>query len=57
MPDFRNRIICGDCVEVLRQAEEPFADLIFADPPSNIGFACDKCHDRKASDRQADAAG
>ena len=51
MPDFRNRIICGDCVEVLRQAEKSFADLIFADPPFNIGYAYDKYQDRKASDR------
>ncbi len=51
MPDLRNRIICGDCVEVLRPVKEPFADLIFADPPFNIGYAYDKYQDRKASDR------
>ncbi len=51
MPDLRNQIICGDCVEGLRHVQAPFADLIFADPPFNIGYAYDKYHDRKASDR------
>jgi DNA modification methylase len=54
MPDLRNQIICGDCVEILRQVKEPFADLVFADPPFNIGYAYDKYHDRKASDRYVD---
>jgi site-specific DNA-methyltransferase (adenine-specific) len=46
MQEFLNKIICGDCVEVLGGAGEPFADLIFADPPFNIGYKYDKYHDK-----------
>lgn len=36
--DEKNRIYLGDCVEVLRQRVSPASvDLIFADPPYNIG--------------------
>jgi hypothetical protein len=28
MQDFENQIVSGDCIELLRQAEEPFADLV-----------------------------
>jgi DNA modification methylase len=41
-----NRIICGDCIEVLSKIGEPFADLIFADPPFNIGYKYDKYYDK-----------
>jgi len=41
-----NKIICGDCIEVLSKAQEPFADLIFADPPFNIGYKYDKYYDK-----------
>ena len=44
-----NRIICGDCIEVLGKVKEPFADLIFADPPFNIGYKYDKYHDKVKS--------
>jgi len=47
MQNFLNRIICGDCIEVLGKVREPFADLIFADPPFNIGYKYDKYHDKK----------
>ena len=50
MPELLNKIVCGDCIEVLRAAREPFADLIFADPPFNIGYKYDQYHDKKASD-------
>ena len=49
MQELKNQILCGDCVEILRRAKEPFADLIFADPPFNIGYKYDKYHDDKAS--------
>jgi len=42
----RNKIVCRDCIEVLSKVEEPFADLIFADPPFNIGYKYDKYYDR-----------
>lgn len=46
MQKFRNTILCGDCIEILREASEPFADLIFADPPFNIGYQYDQYHDK-----------
>jgi DNA modification methylase len=33
MKDYRNKILCGDCIELLGKAKEPFADLVFSDPP------------------------
>jgi site-specific DNA-methyltransferase (adenine-specific) len=45
MSKFLNKIICGDCIEVLANAK-PFADLIFADPPFNIGYKYDKYYDK-----------
>jgi DNA modification methylase len=47
MQDFFDKIICGDCIEVLRRIGEPFADLIFADPPFNIGYKYDKYNDKQ----------
>jgi site-specific DNA-methyltransferase (adenine-specific) len=46
MRKFQNQIICGDCIELLNAAKEPFADLVFADPPFNIGYQYDKYHDK-----------
>jgi len=46
MQKFLNRIICGDCIEVLSNVRKPFADLIFADPPFNIGYKYDKYNDK-----------
>ena len=45
MQDFENQIVCGDCIVLLKKAEEPFADLVFADPPFNIGFTYDRYKD------------
>jgi len=49
MQKFLNKIICGDCIEVLSKVRQPFADLIFADPPFNIGYKYDKYHDKVKS--------
>jgi len=49
MQKFLNRIICGDCIEVLSKIRKPFADLIFADPPFNIGYKYDKYNDKVKS--------
>ncbi len=49
MSKFLNKIICGDCIEVLGKVDEPFADLIFADPPFNIGYKYDKYYDKVKS--------
>jgi len=45
-----NQIVVGDCVEVLSAEEPEQADLIFADPPFNIGYKYDLYEDRKAYD-------
>lgn len=47
MQEILNKIICGDCIEVLGKVREPFADLIFADPPFNIGYKYDKYNDKQ----------
>jgi DNA modification methylase len=47
MDELLNKIICGDCIEVLGNIRKPFADLIFADPPFNIGYKYDKYKDRQ----------
>ena len=46
MDRFRNKIIAGDCIALLNEAKAPFADLVFADPPFNIGYSYDKYHDK-----------
>jgi len=46
MSKLLNKIICGDCIEVLGKIEEPFVDLIFADPPFNIGYEYDRYNDK-----------
>ena len=43
---FKNKIVCGDCIELLSKVSEPFVDLVFADPPFNIGYKYDKYHDK-----------
>ena len=49
MRKFLNKIVCGDCIELLGEVSEPFADLVFADPPFNIGYKYDKYHDKVKS--------
>lgn len=51
MQEILNKIICGDCIKVLGRVSEPFADLIFADPPFNIGYKYDKYHDEVEGDK------
>ena len=51
MRKFLNKIICGDCIEILSKVRRPFADLIFADPPFNIGYKYDKYHDKLKRDQ------
>jgi site-specific DNA-methyltransferase (adenine-specific) len=51
MDGFENKIICGDCIELLDGVTEPFADLVFADPPFNIGYKYDKYKDKVKSKR------
>ncbi|MFC1676562.1 DNA-methyltransferase [Planctomycetota bacterium] len=44
-----NKIVWGDCIDLLDKVREPFADLVFADPPFNIGYKYDKYHDKVKS--------
>lgn len=46
MTKMLNNIVCGDCIEVLGKVRKPFADIIFADPPFNIGYEYDKYNDK-----------
>ncbi len=43
--EFVNNIICGDCVEIMNTMPEKSVDLIFADPPYNIGLKYDNHKD------------
>ncbi|MDD5458339.1 MAG: DNA methyltransferase [Phycisphaerae bacterium] len=54
MDKYLNKIVCGDCIEILSGIEEPFADLVFADPPFNIGYQYDKYHDKVKSKNYLD---
>ncbi len=44
-----NTVINGNCIDVFK-GMEPFADLVFADPPFNIGYEYDKYHDKIGKD-------
>jgi len=46
MNNLLNKIVCGDCIKLLAKVKQPFADLIFADPPFNIGYKYDKYNDK-----------
>jgi len=39
MDRFLNQIICGDCLEVMRDIPDKSVDLVVTDPPYNIGKA------------------
>src|SRR5688572_18768381 len=40
----------GDCLALMRQLETGSIDLVFADPPFNIGYEYDQYHDRQEDD-------
>ena len=44
-----NRIYQGNCIEKLRQLEAGSVDLIFADPPFNIGYSYDVYDDQRTT--------
>jgi site-specific DNA-methyltransferase (adenine-specific) len=46
----QDRLLRGDCVEVLAALPPECTDLAFADPPFNIGYEYDHYHDRKHKD-------
>ena len=41
-----SKLVVGDCVEAMSRLPAECADLIFADPPFNIGLSFDICKDR-----------
>jgi site-specific DNA-methyltransferase (adenine-specific) len=43
-------VVQGDCLEGLASLEAGSVDLVFADPPFNIGYEYDEYHDRQAED-------
>jgi site-specific DNA-methyltransferase (adenine-specific) len=49
-----NQIIQGDCTSVLPKWPEGLLDLVFADPPFNIGYDYDLYEDRLAGDDYLD---
>jgi site-specific DNA-methyltransferase (adenine-specific) len=44
---FKNAITCGDCVHGLSALRKNSIDLVFADPPFNIGYEYDKYNDKQ----------
>lgn len=50
----RNTIHQLDCIRAMQQLDEGEVDLVFADPPFNIGYKYDVYEDRKASTEYLD---
>jgi DNA modification methylase len=42
-----NQILQGDCIEILNEGKGEWADLVFADPPFNIGYLYHGYNDRQ----------
>ena len=40
------KLVVGDCVHALKSLPDKCADLVFADPPFNIGYSYDICKDK-----------
>lgn len=49
-----DRLHQGDCLELFRQVESGTIDLVFADPPFNIGYDYDVYDDRRDADQYLD---
>jgi DNA modification methylase len=49
-PSILNTIVQGDCVKSLSKLPAECVDLVFADPPFNIGYEYDVYHDKKGRD-------
>ena len=54
MPLEPGKIYQGDCLEQMREIEDGSIDLVFADPPFNIGHKYDKYDDRRDDDVYVD---
>src|SRR5581483_3889324 len=49
MPE-ENIIIRGDCIKTLKEGPKGWVDLVFADPPFNIGYLYDGYNDEQKTD-------
>ena len=49
MPEV-NQIICGDSIDILNKGPEGWIDLVFADPPFNIGYLYDGYNDERKTE-------
>jgi site-specific DNA-methyltransferase (adenine-specific) len=45
-----NQVLTGDCLQLLAKMPEGCVDLVFADPPFNIGYEYDSYDDRRECD-------
>lgn len=45
-----NRVLTGDCLRILAGLPAGSVDLVFADPPFNIGYEYDRYDDRRSKD-------
>jgi DNA modification methylase len=45
-----NKIYVGDCLKVMPDLKREFYDLVFADPPFNIGYEYDQYEDNRTAD-------
>ena len=50
----KNQIVAGDCIEQLEKLPAGCVDLVFADPPFNIGYKYDVYDDQKTADEYLD---
>ncbi len=44
----------GDCIELMQRIDSGTIDLVFADPPFNIGYEYDQYHDRQEDEQYID---
>jgi site-specific DNA-methyltransferase (adenine-specific) len=42
-----NKITLGDCIDLMKQLDADSIELVFADPPFNIGYKYDSYHDSR----------
>jgi len=42
-----NQIICGDCIEIIKKFPNECIDMVFADPPFNVGKKYGSTNDKK----------
>lgn len=47
---FLDKVILGDCLQILSQLPDDCVDMVFADPPFNLGKQYDSYNDRKRLD-------